>query len=100
MHYGRAIRLARVARGLRQADLGQKLGCDASLVSLIEGGRRDPNADMWEAIASALDLPVALLDVLAAEHVDLEALPEAEVHALGVQLLSLLTRRDLDGASE
>lgn len=90
MDYGRAIRLARTARGLRQADLAHEISRDASLVSLVESGKREPNESMILDVCEALALPRRLLDVLASESDDLAGLPEPDVTALGRDLLNLL----------
>lgn len=61
---GRRLRQARLARGWTQAELGERLGLEdsnsgAPRVSRYERGERMPDEQTMEALAKALDLPVA-----------------------------------------
>ncbi|WP_329768212.1 helix-turn-helix transcriptional regulator [Stenotrophomonas muris] len=71
---GRRLREARLAKGMTQAELGAALGLDdensaAPRISRYERGDRMPDEETMEALAEALDLPVAYFhatsDVLA-----------------------------------
>lgn len=64
--HGKGITLAviRRCRGLTQPELGEKADVSASLIALIETGRRQPSLDNADAIAKALDVPIdAIFDV-------------------------------------
>ena len=61
---GARIREARLARGLSQEQLGEKLGVSFQAVSTWETGKYIPDADHLPALAKALDLS---LDALFAE---------------------------------
>jgi DNA-binding XRE family transcriptional regulator len=61
-HNPAAVREAREARGLTQAQLAAVIGCTNTYVSEIEGGTRDARVDLLERIAAALDAPVELLE--------------------------------------
>ena len=62
--FGRRLRAARLAAGLRQEDLGQALGLldvntGAPRISRYERGLHDPDPKTAEALAEALGLPLA-----------------------------------------
>lgn len=62
---GGAIRLARQARGWRQADLGAATGYSASTISRLESSRRATvDVDMLRRVASAVGMPAEVLGVL------------------------------------
>ncbi len=61
---GRRLREARLAKGMNQAELGAALGLEdensaAPRISRYERGDRMPDEETMEALAEALDLPVA-----------------------------------------
>ncbi len=58
---GRSVRMHRVARGWRQADLARRCGVAQSLISTWESGRRRPDLDQVLRLAMALDVPVLQL---------------------------------------
>ena len=90
MDYGRAVKTARVTRGISQKDLAKLAGVDASYVSLVEKGTRTPSASNLEKFATALDVPLYLLVLLASDKADLRGLSEDERDRLGGRLLSVL----------
>lgn len=55
------LRKARKAAGLTQAELAQRVGCDQSMISRIEQGKRPMTVDMLKVIARAVDLPAQAL---------------------------------------
>jgi transcriptional regulator with XRE-family HTH domain len=56
------IRAARKAAGLTQAQLAQQVGCDQSVISRIEKGKRSVTVEMLKVIAYAVNMtPQALL---------------------------------------
>jgi len=61
MSIGKNIRVVRVARGIRSAELARLVDVTPNYVSLIENDRRRPSLSRLEAIARALDVPVAFL---------------------------------------
>lgn len=62
---GGLIRLARHARGWRQADLGRVVGYSASTISRLETRRRPgPDVDTLRRIARAINLPPDVIGVL------------------------------------
>ena len=55
---GRAIRVARTARGLSQRELGNHIGKSQNLVFSIETGKKDPGILLLSKIAKALEMPL------------------------------------------
>ncbi|HEX4829503.1 MAG TPA: helix-turn-helix domain-containing protein [Trebonia sp.] len=58
---GQRVRHLRRARGLTLAELGNRIGCAPSVLSLLENGKREPRLSMIEQLAQALGVPVAEL---------------------------------------
>ncbi|WP_326797996.1 helix-turn-helix domain-containing protein [Streptomyces sp. NBC_01808] len=58
---GRLLRLGRVDRGWRQADLGARIGCSASTVSRLENHSRIPDLALLRQAARAVGLPTRVL---------------------------------------
>ena len=94
MDYARALRVARAVRGLSQGDLARRAGLAPSYISRIEGGNRQPGREALEALAGALDLPVAVMELLAAPGDRLHGVGEAEAALIGRLLLELLAEGD------
>ncbi len=90
MNYGRAIRLARVARGMSQKDLAADAGVTNTYLSLIEKEHRTPSLDKLEAIARALDVPFPVLTFVAAEEDDLKGIDPATADRLGKLMIDLV----------
>lgn len=64
-HIGRAIAVIREARHMTQKSLGYAAGLDASYISIIESGRRNPRSHMLNKIAEALRVQTHTLMLLA-----------------------------------
>ena len=90
MDYGKAIRTARVARGLSQKDLATLAGVNPSYISLVEAGNRKPSAGSLEKLAEVLDVPLYLLMLLGSSESELRGLSQNEADRLGRQLLHML----------
>ena len=58
---GAAIRQLRLAAGLKQRELAERVGVDATYVSHLEANRREPSIDLLRRIARELDAPPGLL---------------------------------------
>ena len=56
-HLGRAVRLARTARGLKRREVAQRTGLTYPYLSQIERGVRRPSSRVLRMIADALDMP-------------------------------------------
>ncbi len=61
LYLGSTIRSLRQARGWSLTDLGQRLGCQLSLLSTIETNRVVPAPQLLERIATLLEVPRAEL---------------------------------------
>ena len=58
---GRELKKARLARGLTQSDVAERLGTDPETISRFERGATLPSLSRLLALAEALDEPVAKL---------------------------------------
>lgn len=67
MKYGRAIRVARAARGLTLTALAARVGVSTSFLSLVEDEKRPTSHPQRVAIAEACGAPMALIELLAWE---------------------------------
>ena len=90
MNYGKAIKVARAARGLAQKELAQRAGVDPSFLSLMERGERAPSLATVEAVSSALGMPVYLLMLLASDKQDLNGIAARDAEYLAKRLMEVL----------
>lgn len=97
MNYGRAIRIARTARGLSQKELADELGVVPSYVSLLESGGRSPSTRTLESLAHALSIPMHLLMLIAAGKSELRGLTGAQAQSIASELLELVLDDDPEG---
>ena len=58
MTIGECIRTLRASAGLKQHELAARAGVSASMLSLIESGKREPTIPMLRSIAGALGVLV------------------------------------------
>lgn len=63
-HIGRAIRFARLSKGLSQEELAKKAGVSDSFISSLESGHRDPSWKMLLYLCDALGVDLTLLAML------------------------------------
>lgn len=67
---GARIRTIRIARGMSQAELGEKVGLNADRMQKYENGARKPKADMLKQIAHALGVStLALTDPVTTSYI-------------------------------
>ncbi len=62
---GKALKLLRTAKGMKQSDLAKKIDVQTNYISMIENGHREPSLSFLEAAASALNAPIDFLFVFA-----------------------------------
>ena len=62
---GKAIRLVRQAKGVRQGDVAKAAKISVPFLSLIEAGIRQPSLEVLRRIANGLNVPAEALVVLA-----------------------------------
>jgi len=92
MDYGKAIRIGRAIAGLQQKELAELADVDASHISLLEVGRRQPSLDTVKKVAKALQIPEPLLTLLAAEPEDLDLRDPKELERAAQTLAQLVFR--------
>ena len=90
MSIGKAIRILRAARGLNKTEMADAAGCDASYLSLIEAGKREPKLSTLRQIADGLRVPEHLLHLLASGDEDFAAMPADQRDALARRLLDVV----------
>ena len=62
MSIGRAIKLARIAVGMKQGELARRAGVTQNYLSILEGGKAgDPSVGLLRRIARVLRVPVHVL---------------------------------------
>ena len=95
MNYGRAIKFVRNAKALSQTSVARSSGLTPSYISLIECGRREPSLKALQALATALDVPLYLLMLLASSDDELRGISREQAELLSRDLLEIA----LGGAS-
>lgn len=65
MTVGEAIRSLRAAAGLMQRELAERVGISASMLSLVEAGKREPTIALLRSVGRALDIPTNVLFAVA-----------------------------------
>src|ERR1700691_877475 len=96
MDYSKAIRIARALADMPQRELAQRVSIDASLISMLESGKRKTSLDTLEKIATALGIPFHLFTLLASESEDVQKADPKTVHRLAVGLAKLLLTGEED----
>lgn len=81
MQLGPALKMCRERRGLTQTGLAAKCQVSAAYLSMIENDRKTISLNTLEKIATALDVPVWMLIMLAtlpedSDHMDHDAVTE------------------------
>lgn len=97
MNYGKAIRVTRALADVSQRELAKALGTDPSYISLLEGNKRQPSREVLEKLASALDVPLHLLVLMAAKGNDTGLSEEKRLSEIAETLASLLFAENTDG---
>ncbi len=67
MNLGKAIRLCRTQKDIKQGELAELANLSVSYISLVERGKRSPNISTIQNIASALNIPTGILLFLGTE---------------------------------
>lgn len=71
INLGKAIKICRIERDMKQKELASLAGISISYLSLLERGKRDPNLSTIQKITSALNVPFSILVFLEAEEDEL-----------------------------
>lgn len=61
MSVGRTIKLLRVAAGLDQKNLAERLDVTPNYLSLVENDKREPSLSFLRSLASAMRIPLGLI---------------------------------------
>src|SRR5437868_498588 len=70
MTVGEAIRSLRLATGLMQREVAERVGISASMLSLVEADKREPSISVLRAIGRALGVPTSVLFAIALQDED------------------------------
>ena len=89
MNLGKAIKMCRVQKNLKQTELAGLAKISVAYISLLEQGKRDPNFSTLEKISSALDIPLSIMVFLAAD-------PKSELKDLSPELIDKLSLTAFD----
>lgn len=93
MTIGECIRTLRASAGLKQHELAARAGVSASMLSLIESGKREPTIPMLRSVAGALGVPANVLFAAALDSGAPPQSPEAQqARALTERLMRVAQR--------
>ena len=91
MNLGKAIKLCRVQKNIKQTELAELAKISVAYLSLLEQGKRDPSFSTIENIAIALDIPISIIIFLAADsNNELKDLSPELVEKLSFTALNLM----------
>lgn len=90
MDYSKAIRVGRALADISQRDLAERISVDASLVSMLENGKRKPSLEILQKVADALAIPFHLFTLLGSEPGDIKAADPNTIRRLALALSKLL----------
>ena len=86
MSVGRAVKFARIASGLKQKDLADRLDVSPNYLSLVENDKREPSVSFLRSLAGELEIPLGLLFLDLDSDLS-EASPEERVLLLRIEEL-------------
>jgi transcriptional regulator with XRE-family HTH domain len=84
MSVGRAAKFARVAAGIKQKDLADRLDVSPNYLSLVENDKREPSISFLRNLAGELAIPLGLLFLNADSDLS-EVSPEERALLLRIQ---------------
>jgi transcriptional regulator with XRE-family HTH domain len=90
MNIGKAIKLCRIQKNMRQFELADLAKISISYLSLIEQGKRDPNFSVLQEISKGLDIPMSILVFLATDNNELKEMSPELFEKLSVTALELV----------
>lgn len=67
MKLGKAFKMARTRAGIKQGDLAKTLGVSSTYISMLENDHRDPSWSFVCSACEALQIPIPMLLLLAAD---------------------------------
>lgn len=89
------IRELRTSASLSQRKLAKRLGVDASYISHLESGRRDPSIELLRKLAKATNAPISLL-IAGALETEVSEEKREPYNRILESLLELAKTRQLD----
>lgn len=99
MNLGKAIKLCRNQKNLRQAKLAEMAGISVAYLSLLEQGKRDPNFSIVERIAGAMNIPISIIVFLATDSNELKGISQELAEKLSFTALNLISADNNNDAS-
>ncbi len=90
MNIGKAIKMCRTQKGMRQSELAALAHISIAYLSLIEQGKRDPNFLVLKDISKGLDVPLSILVFLATDNSEMQSLSTELFEKLSITALSLV----------
>jgi transcriptional regulator with XRE-family HTH domain len=99
MNLGKAIKLCRVQKNMKQSELSHLANISVSYLSLLERGKRDPNFSTIQDIASALKIPVSILMFLATDSSEFENINQELAEKLSYTALRLIEETSYESTS-
>jgi len=94
MNYGRALKVLREKRQLKQKELAEKSGLDPSYVSQIEAAKRVPSTAAVAALSTALGVPLYLFMLFASDAEDLRGITEEQARKLEANLFNVVVESE------
>lgn len=96
MNIGKAIKLCRIQRNMKQAELASAAGISTPYLSLLERGQRDINFTTLQRISTALRVPISIITFLASDKADLKNLNPELAEKLSHAALQLIEASNED----
>ena len=90
MNIGKAIKLCRIQKNMRQSELAESSKISVPYLSLIEQGKRDPNFSVLQSLSNSLNVPLSILVFLASDSSELKTLSPELFEKLSVTALELV----------
>ena len=87
MNLGKAIKLCRIQRNMNQSDLAKLANTSISHISLLEHNKRSPIFSTLCDVATALNVPVFILILLASNRNEIEKLDKGLIEKLSYEIV-------------
>ena len=71
-HIGKAIKIIRLEKDMKQNDFSNRTGMSAGFICQIESGKRTPTVEKIIVIANALDVPASQIFLKAESYAQLQ----------------------------
>lgn len=90
MNIGKAVKLCRTQKNLRQSELAEASNISVAYLSLIEQGKRDPNFSVLQSLSDSLKVPLSILVFLASDSAEMKSLSPELFEKLSATALELV----------